>query len=160
MPQDLRFNLPPWGYDDSAQVDSLKDVRLGRLTRQDDLITVLVGLKKAHKNAAKLKEIYPNSILVGRRNISIPDNVSTVARKIIKSLQARIKESFPDVKTLETIAIFPYPVPESDGVCNHTVIRITVGTTDRVNVEVDACIGRFGEEISDIYTVKSIKNAY
>jgi hypothetical protein len=159
MPQDLRFNLPPWGYEEN-QMDSSKDVRLGRLTKQDDLTAVLVGLRKAHKNARGLKEIYPNSILVGRRNLSLPDNVSTVSAKIITALRKRIKEEFPDEKVLETIAIFPYPVPESEGVCNHTVVRITVGTNDRINLDVDACIGRFGDEISEIYTVKSIKEAF
>ena len=159
MPQDLRFNLPPWGYEEN-QLDSSKDVRLARLTKQDDLVAVLVGLNKTYKIEEKLKEIYPNSILVGRRNVSLPENVSTVAGKIIKALQNRIKEEFPDIKLLETIAIYPYPVPESEGVCNHTVIRITIGTTDRVIPDVDASIGRFGNEISDIYTVKSIKNVF
>jgi hypothetical protein len=157
-PQDLRFNMPPWGYDEENLLDSTKDVRLGRLTKQDDLMAVLVGLKKTHKNAANLKEIYPNSILVGRRNISLPENVSTVAGKIIKALENKIKEEFPDIKILETIAIFPYPVPESEGVCNHTIMRITIGSTDRINLDVDACIGRFGNGISDIYTVKSMKS--
>ena len=157
MPEDLRFNLPPKGYEDSP-LDSDKDVRLARLTKQDDLITVLVGLKKINKRAANLKEIYPNSILVGRRNISIPENVATVANKIIESLENKIKDEFPDRKILENIVVFPYPVPVRDGVNNHTVIRITIGTTDRVNTDVDAYIGDFGNGISNIYTVKSIKN--
>jgi hypothetical protein len=157
MPQDFRFNLPPKGYEDNP-LDSTKDVRLARITKQDDLVTVLVGLKKSDKRASNLREIYPNSILVGRRNISVPENVSTVAGKIIDSLENKIRDEFPDKKILENIVIFPYPVPERDGVCNHTVIRITIGTLDRVNTDVDAFIGKFGDEISEIYTVKSIKN--
>lgn len=156
MPQELRFNLPPEGYEDYSS-DSIHDVRLARLTKADDLLTVLVGIKKIFKYAAGLKEIYPNSILVGKPNISLPEHVTTVSAKIIDSLESKIREQFPDRKLLRTIAVYPYPVPEKNGVCNHTMVRIAIGTTDRINSEIDNFIGKFGQEISEIYTVKSIK---
>ena len=101
MPQEFRFNLPPEGYEDYS-TNQIRDVRLARLTKQDDLLTVLVGLKKIFKYASSLKEIYPNSILVGKPNISQPENVSTVAAKIIESLETKIREAFPDKKLLKT----------------------------------------------------------